>query len=53
MDVRTLSLITMLYVDLRIQSILDFSKDTDVATFDRVVTAFYTGAGQEVCLPIR
>ncbi|KZS98963.1 hypothetical protein SISNIDRAFT_492282 [Sistotremastrum niveocremeum HHB9708] len=28
-------------------SILDFSQETDIATFDRVATAFYTGAGQE------
>jgi hypothetical protein len=30
------------------QGLLDFSRDFDVALMDMVVTAFYTGAGQEV-----
>lgn len=32
-----------------IQALLDFSIDMDVTLFDRVVTAFYTGQGEEVC----
>ena len=31
-----------------LQGILDFSKEFDVSLMDRVVMAFYTGAGQEV-----
>lgn len=30
------------------QGLLDFSRDFDVALMDRIVTVFYTGAGQEV-----
>ena len=30
------------------QSLLDFSREFDVALMDKVVTVFYTGAGQEV-----
>jgi hypothetical protein len=30
------------------QGLLDFSRDFDVALMDRVVTVFYTSAGQEV-----
>ena len=30
------------------QGILDFSKEFDVSLMDRVVMAFYSGAGQEV-----
>lgn len=30
------------------QGILDFSQEFDVALMDRVVMAFYSGAGQEV-----
>jgi hypothetical protein len=30
------------------QGLLDFSRDFDVALMDKVVTVFYTGAGQEV-----
>jgi len=35
------------------QSLLDFSRDFDVALMDKVVTAFYTGVGQEVCRTTR
>jgi hypothetical protein len=31
------------------QSLLDFSKEFDVGLLDKVVMAFYTGLGQEVC----
>lgn len=31
-----------------IQALLDFSIDIDVTLFDRVVTALYTGQGEEV-----
>lgn len=31
------------------ESILDFSKDLDVALLDQVVMTFYTGQGQDVC----
>lgn len=30
-------------------SILDFSKELDVALLDQVVMQFYTGAGADVC----
>jgi hypothetical protein len=30
-------------------AILDFNQDLDIALFDRVVSAFYSGAGAEVC----
>lgn len=32
----------------RNQGLLDFARDFDVALMDKVVTVFYTGAGQEV-----
>ena len=35
------------------QSLLDFSRDFDVALMDKVVTTFYTGVGQEVCRTTR
>lgn len=31
-------------------SILDFSKELDVALLDQVVMQFFTGAGADVCL---
>lgn len=31
-------------------SILDFSKELDVALLDQVVMQFYTGAGADVCV---
>lgn len=34
------------------QSLLDFSKEFDVALLDKVAMTFYTGRGQEVCLSI-
>lgn len=33
------------------QALLDFSSDFDVALFDKVVMAFYTSSGAEVCNP--
>lgn len=32
-----------------IQGILDFSREFDVSLMDKVVIAFYSGVGQEVC----
>jgi hypothetical protein len=32
------------------QGLLDFSREFDVSLMDKVVMAFYTGHGQEVCL---
>ena len=33
-----------------LQGILDFSRDFDVSLMDKVVMAFYSGSGAEVCL---
>lgn len=33
----------------RIQSILDFDQEVDIALLDRVVNTMFTGRGQEVC----
>ena len=32
-----------------LQGILDFSRDFDVSLLDKVVMAFYSGSGAEVC----
>lgn len=34
---------------LLVKGILDFNREFDVSLMDRVVMAFYSGAGQEVC----
>jgi hypothetical protein len=34
------------------QGLLDFSREFDVVLMDKVVTVFYTGAGQEVRLSV-
>lgn len=37
-----------LITDLAFQTLLDFSRDFDISLMDKVVMAFYTGAGPEV-----